>query len=331
MNQTILTGKKIALLGGMGSRGESRDALIKELGLAELNWVYSERNKVKEYRIFCESLYPGKYDYIFILTKFISHKLWEQIKKADFEGTPLIRVNGSYNAEGFLNALAEQSPVKDDKPEEVIQAPVVIKKLLAPAESDKSEFKPQEVIGEDGLDPNWDWQVILGAKTPHAVKARILALETQVKRLEANQQDLSLLKSAASFYNAFVEFVETYPTPSYLTHAKNNLYECLRKHNVIVKENIVPRIGVSDTELMLSNITLGHLFTALKGMVEFFSNRIVEDKRGACIACGRHKSVGCREDCLNAFVGRTYKYIIKGLQVARMPNLKDVDQFLKHE
>lgn len=320
-----LMGKKIAILGGMGARGEARDALIEELGLAGLEWVYSERNKVKEFAKFCESVYPGKYDYIFLLTKFISHKVWEHIKKYNLSDIRLVRVNGSYNAEGFIRALLEQYPVKEPaRTDTTLEAPV-FKRLLTLAEADNSAPVPTQE------EPAENSETVFRAKSSEEIvlSARVQALEAQVKRLQQNQQDPALVKSATLFYKAFVDFVGDYPIPPNLEQAKIALLKFIPKHNVDGDKIMPPSANNKDTDIMLSNIVLSELLVSTMGTIRFFTERVATDKQGACIVCRRHKSIGCLEDCLVERTMQIHKYISKGLQVAKGPNVDDVLKFLK--
>ena len=57
-----LKGKRVALIGGLGSREEVRQRLISDLELDELDWIYSEKSKTKVFEIFADAFYPGKYD-----------------------------------------------------------------------------------------------------------------------------------------------------------------------------------------------------------------------------------------------------------------------------
>jgi hypothetical protein len=324
---SLLNGKKIAILGGMGVRGESRDALIIELGLAELTWIYSERNKVKEYAIFCEAIKPGKYDYIFILTKFLSHKVWEHIKKADIKDIPLIRINGSYNAEGFLRALQEQTAIGEEvKPNEAIQRPAIIKKVLTPAEADISEAN----IGVPQTEPIDSNAIADKINRPKESRLydKITALEAKIKVLEANQQDMVLLKTATQFYNAFIDLADGFPIPADLKESKSALLGSLKVHGMNVKEASTPRAEPGEIDVMMSNIVLSKLFTSLGVTMRFFSEEKVTDRHGACIACKRHKSVGCHRDCPHYTLKELYKFVQKGTQIAKSPTIMDTAKFL---
>jgi hypothetical protein len=335
VSEALLKGKKIAILGGMGARGESKDALIVELGLAELRWVYSERNKVKGFAIFCESLYPGKYDYLFVLTKFINHKAWDQLKKAKEVGTPLIKINGSYNAEGFLKALEDQLGIKDHTQDEVIEAQVpIVKRILSQAIPDMSEVKLEPLREELRPTHKSNWELILVAATPEDAKDRhdkkVMALEAEIKRLSERQQDPGLLKSAASFYDAVAEFVGGYPVPVYLAKAKDILIESFEKHKVKVNKNVMDIPGNFDRQVMVSNIVLSELMMSVKGVLQFTIEDIATDRHGGCVVCKRHKSIGCQKDCARYRLKEIYTHVSKGLKIAKGPKVEEAAEFIKN-
>jgi hypothetical protein len=320
MNTQPLSGKKIAILGGMGSRGESRDALIEELDLAELDWVYSERNKVKEYANFCESVYPGKYE---------SHKVWEQIKKYDLASIKLVRVNGSYNAEGFIRAVLEQYPVKEEARSETTLEALVFKRLLAPAEADNTEVK----FVTQPTPPKIPSEIPVGRPTQEEIRLaqKVVALEAEVTRLRQAQQDDGLLKSAVSFYDGFASFVGGYPIPVYLKKAADEFLQNLKERDVDVKRHgglIAAR--PKDEMVMMTNIVVSEMFSILRLTLQYTCEKKPTDRHGACLACGRHKSIGCRENCSYIRMREIYTHICKGLDIAKSPSLKDVLGFLKN-
>lgn len=303
---TDLKDKRIALIGGIGARGESRQKLIEELGLAELEWVYSEKGKTREFEIFFDSLRPGKYDYVFILTKFISHKVYTLLKKSNTQGTPIIKVNGSYNSESFLNALLTQTPIKvDEQPTEQVQ-PIVFKKFLKLDSTHELESAPittpEPIVKSD--DEATRWRELFKYSTPEEafkrINAKIENLESRVAHLGANQLDTELVKAANRYHLAVAKYLSGTPKPVEIIECGQQLNKALLKHSdVLGKEavHIVYEKNVTNESIMRSYLLLTKLFDSSYEILKIIYSRKMYDRFGACLYCRMHKSKGCSPSC----------------------------------
>lgn len=309
-----LKGKRIALLGGIGARPESRQQLIDDLGLESLDWVYGERNKTREYSTFIDSLYPGKYDYLFVLTKFISHKVWDMLKSVKFD-LPVIRVNGSYNSEGFVKALFEQT--KQDAPEESVeQAPTTVtKRLLEPARAHEGPIPTQDTVKE--APGNQDEAFIRLQEAKKKADQRIIALEIQVSKLTRHQQDHQVLTATQEFHTNVHKFLDDMPVPTWLHEADTKLVRVMAKHDIELK----PPAKVKKTqneEIMRSNLLLGKMFMEARGFLKSLNERAFRDRYGACMLCKRHIGVGCNEECPSWRLKKLSEHIEADLEIIKV-------------
>jgi hypothetical protein len=301
-----LKNKRVALLGGQGARPEAKDNLVAELELASLEWVYAEKGKTKEYTNFFDSFRPGKFDYVFVLTKFISHKVWDMLKVANLGDTTLVRINGSYNAENFVNALFEQTSIKPELPVE--QAPVqqVTWKTLEPA---KAHDMPPPPVQDHGPAPELNqelihWRNVFGAPTPEKAKAkvdaRIAALEARVAQLSATQRDEDLIKAAHRYHRAIEEFLQGIPVTHIVEKTGEHFVKALKRNGVDF-EKPIPNWVPSDKEfqnvVMRTNLMLGKMFSDAIGMLKTLSSEAVYDNYNACRHCKRNKSIGHHHNC----------------------------------
>lgn len=301
MTNNLLKGKRIALLGGIGSRGEAREALIKELELAELEWVYGEKNTVKAYSNFAENLAPNRYDYIFVLTKFINHKIWDTLKAAKIQ-TPMIMVNGSYNSQNFLNAFIKQTGIKPEEPEQEEAKPVVFKKVLEAAKPDTLTPTFEESMNSYEPDELKRWRALFDSDTPEQAKKKLenkfLAQESMIAKLKANQQDQNLLKRAHRFHTSVAEFLQDMPLPQELIEAGLELGSKLKKYEPQLDGDVAQ--FCRKTADKLNSLALNVLLLKGQEYTISISKDLSEnayDRYGACIFCKNHKSRGCPPTC----------------------------------
>lgn len=303
METSPLKDKRIALLGGIGSRPEAKAKLIEKLGLAELEWVSSERNGTKEYEAFCSGLYPGKYDYIFVLTKFSSHTLMNKLKSSKPDNIPLVKIKGSYNSQNFLAALFEQ--VLQPPKELPVQEPPkpIITKTLEPALPDTTiNNMVMDLVKETDQEVK-RWQEMFGAPTPEKAMAkieiRVKALEARNRDLSQTQQDKKILNFAYDYISAMDKFIENMPTPGYVADAKDVLVKALKKHGFAF-EKIKNKTPKSEEDLgemaMKTNLLFCAIFAQTRGILEIISQPSY-DRYGACEICKMHKNIGCMSNC----------------------------------
>lgn len=314
-----LKDKRVALLGGIGARPEAKKKLIDELGLAELEWVYSEDNRTLNYEKFLTGLRPGKYDYIFLLVKFSSHIVVNKLKSADLFGTPLIKIHGSYNTQNFVNALFEQTDLEVVEEQEEEAPTQVIKKLLEPATPDTTE-RPRLVAEENLLGDDHElaeWHKHFGVVSPEVAKrrvdVRISALETTIKTLKANQQDPELLDAALGYHSAVTKYLTKLPVPFYVGEANKRLEKSLKKHGL--EPDGGAGITITDKQKFESMVmrTNAILSDVVLGSIKLFKSQAsdwVYNPRGACFSCKRHKSMGHAPDCAQ----HTFKQCIELLE-----------------
>jgi hypothetical protein len=338
MSTQVLKGKRIAVLGGLGARPEAAAKLREELEVAELVWIYSERSQVKPFINFLDGVHPDKYDYIFVLTKFISHKLWDVLKKTKtaLGETPIIKVPGSYNTENFIRSLFKQSfkPEEVEQVEQVLPKPV-FRTFLKPEEL--SDPGPLPVVApKEDVQGEARWQEMFGASTPEEAKARvdkrILALEARVAKLSANQLDEGLIKAASAYHSAVVGFFNDLPVPNDVNRAEEGLIKSLQKHNVAVTKPIGgenPANADVQAAIMRTNIILSTLMDRSINLLSGIANNPLRDRFGACVSCKRHKSAGCGPDCGFSRLNGLVKTLTTSVNLVKPPS-KNLPPFMGH-
>lgn len=305
MTNQPLKDKRIALLGGQGQRPEAKQKLINELGLASLEWIVSHPDSPKPIENFCDGLYPGKYDYIFVLVKFSNNVIWNKLKVRKPDDIPVVKVKGSYNAQNFIAALFEQV-IQKPEPEPIQEPPkTIITKTLEPAMPDTSNAP--RLISEESIDTAADevkrWQETFGASTPEQAKKKIelreKASEARIEKLKEGKRDEKLINAAYNFHQSFEKFMEGVPLPTYLDEARMELVKLLKKNGLAIekpKKNIPPTQDDVLDVLIRTNKMFSELFSETKNILHTLSIPKY-DKYGACAICKMNKSFGCMPNC----------------------------------
>lgn len=99
------TGKRAAMVGG-SCREYRRKQLQAFFGLAELDWIENERTETANGAVMTQRIKNGRYDCVFLLTRFCSHEIQNHLKPAcKAAGVPFASVERGYGINAFCAAL----------------------------------------------------------------------------------------------------------------------------------------------------------------------------------------------------------------------------------
>jgi len=101
-------GKRALIAGGQGERDTHRAALQSALGLAELEWVVSERGKASPFQRLTERIRPGRYDFVLFLAGYTSHQSGAFVRACKDAAVPVVYVPRGYSVTSVVQAIAQQ-------------------------------------------------------------------------------------------------------------------------------------------------------------------------------------------------------------------------------
>lgn len=104
----LTRGKRMLIAGGQGAREAHREAIRESFGLAEVEWVTTERGKASPFNRLEARMRPGRYDIVLFLASHSSHQAGGFVRACKDAEIPLVFLSRGYSVTSVAQAISQQ-------------------------------------------------------------------------------------------------------------------------------------------------------------------------------------------------------------------------------